>query len=709
MAHRDHRPSRVDGRGWWALAVPMVPAMVLASSLVAQAPSAAQAPRPGQAPDAAQAPRPGQAPNGAPMPWPVQMGLRALGVENKIPVLDRVVLVPDAATYLDEISRWSTEAQWPVLIEDDRFAPRFIRGFKPAMVLRRTEHAPELPADAAARRHAIEAAVTRAWHGDPATQSPLDAFKVVGLEPLGLVITSADDPAWVAAAALAAGRGQLVGWLDGAWGQPSDVLDAESFARLSRAVEALFRAAGVPFGELGDVLDAGTICMTTAAKCTPTLDPSAQFRAPGAPAVNPNEPLAVTDCLGRHPDGRRYAIVGSIWGDAPRAAAMAMSCLFLPRESFTFVNSYGESGDLGGFGVATIQQTFESQGFRISPMTGTSATLRAWQRLGAGGLSTDVLFVNSSGDCVSFDMGIPGQTSPDNKGSSLDVPPLNKPLALQFVHSFSLQFPNFDNTIGARWLDQGAYAYVGSVQEPFLSAFVPPQAVMERLAAGVPFIVAARHWQGPFAVPWRIMTIGDPLMTAIGPAQFKRRRLPVEAPEPAVHAGLAPRTLVSVRDLATESLRACQSDPSPENFRRAFVALDRLGDDAIAVNLWSIAVSKGAGAGVAREALGALFRVRDADAFLDAFRSVTAPDADALDMLWAMMTPRLGSLDSAELADLLARNARPLKPEVDLIRLAPAMARLRGSPAARAMLSRAAERTKDPQSQQALLTAAASY
>lgn len=652
---------------------------------------------------------PQDAPPAPQVPWPILLGYRALDVEQKIPVIDRVVLVQDEATYLDEISRWSTHAQWPVLIEDDRVAPRFIRAFKPAVVLRRLDRAAALPDDAAARRRAIEAAVTRAWDGDPATHAPLDAFKAVGLDPAGLVITSTSDPAWTAAVALAAGRGQMIGFIEGSWGHPSDIMDAATFTRLSRAVNELFRASGLAYESLGDSLDACTLCLTMAAKCVPTLDPAAQFRVPGAPPVDPRDPLAVTDCLGRHPDGRRYAFCGAIWGDAPRAAAMAMSSLFLPRESFTFINSYGESGDFAPFGVAAIQERHASRGYRITPMIGANATLRAWQRLGSSGLSTDVLFVNSSGDSVFFDMGVPGRTPPENRGSSLDIPPLNTPLALQFVHSFSLQAPGTPVTIGARWLDQGVYAYVGSVHEPFLAAFVPPRDVMERVTAGVPFIVAARHWEGPFAVPWRVMTIGDPLMTAVDPAAFKRRRLPPDSPEPGRHAADDGRELRSVHDLAADAMRACRSDPTPENFLRAFRELDRLADDSIVRGLWSIALAKGAGAESAAAALGALYRARDVEGFLEAFRIIPAPGAESLDMLWSLMTPRLNTLDSADDADLLARSARPLRPDVDLIRLAPAMARLRGSAAARAMLIREAQRTQVQEARQALQAAAAAY
>ncbi len=657
---------------------------------------------------------PGAPPHGAEpaaqqVPWPIVMGLRALNVESRIPVLDRVVLVSDEATYLDEVSRWSPAGQWPVLFEERRFAPRFIRAFKPKEVLRRTDKAAPLPEDPMERRALLERTLARMWGMDSPQATPLKAFQAVRLEPPGMVITRSGDPAWVAAIALAGGRGQLLGFADGSWGSPSDTMDAATFAKLAAVVTDLFRDSGVPWSELGDPLDACTLCMATASRCTPTLDPSLRFSAPGAPPTKPTDPLAVTDCLGRHADGRRFAVCSTIWGDAPRCAAAAMSSLFLERASFTFVNSYGESGDASPFGVASVEERFEPLGYRIDVMVGPNATLRAWQRFGAGGMNTDALFVNSSGDCFNFDLGTPGRTPPENRGHALDVPVLDVPLALQFVHSFSMESPGNPATIGARWLDHGVYAGVGSVFEPFMSAFVPPMDMMERLAAGIPFLVAARQFNGPFAVPWRIMTFGDPLMLATPPSKPRRHRVPPDQGEPRTLVPPGARALASVRDRAAEALRACKSEPAPSSYERAFLELEWLGDDAITGNLWQIAAAAGPSPGGARAALGALYRMRDTDAFLAAFRALPEPDGDALDMLWGLMTPRLSVLDAAEIADLLAKWPRPSAPQVDLARLAPAMARLRGTAAARAMLLRASEQAKDPQVRDALRQAAGAF
>ena len=71
----------------------LLPATILVASALAQAPSQ---------PDAQQ-----------PTPWPVMLGMRVAGVQEKIPLQDRVVLVPDEATFIDEISKWTLQGRWP--------------------------------------------------------------------------------------------------------------------------------------------------------------------------------------------------------------------------------------------------------------------------------------------------------------------------------------------------------------------------------------------------------------------------------------------------------------------------------------------------------------------------------------------------------------------------------------------------------------------
>ena len=114
-------------------------------------------------------------------------------------------------------------------------------------------------------------------------------------------------------------------------------------------------------------------------------------------------------------------------------------------------------------------------------------------------------------------------------GRPSDIP-RGVPAAVAMIHSFSAADPNDPQTIAGRWLSQGAFAYFGSVNEPFLLAFRPPGLVAELLAAEVPFVAALRQGElEAFGFPWRLVYLGDPLYRLqnaatrpIGPATQRR-------------------------------------------------------------------------------------------------------------------------------------------------------------------------------------------
>jgi len=67
---------------------------------------------------------------------PNQTGLCIANLRDKIPTIDRIVLVPDQATFLAAIEHWSLKGRWPILIEDEQYTPMFIRRFHPDQVIR---------------------------------------------------------------------------------------------------------------------------------------------------------------------------------------------------------------------------------------------------------------------------------------------------------------------------------------------------------------------------------------------------------------------------------------------------------------------------------------------------------------------------------------------------------------------------------------------
>jgi hypothetical protein len=114
------------------------------------------------------------------------------------------------------------------------------------------------------------------------------------------------------------------------------------------------------------------------------------------------------------------------------------------------------------------------------------------------------VWLNSSGGPDRF-------TIAGGPGRPADVP-RGFPAAVVMIHSFSAADPADPRTIAGRWLTQGAFAYYGSVHEPFLPAFRTPRLVAELADAGIPLVAALRQGETePMGRPWRLIYLGDPL------------------------------------------------------------------------------------------------------------------------------------------------------------------------------------------------------
>jgi len=607
-----------------------------------------------------------------PMPWPMKIGLQSFQVSMRLPVVDHVVLVPDAATYLDEIGRWDLRGRWPVLIEDAKYAPMFVRAFKPARVVRRASVG-SLPAGRAEREALAQQAIMHAWTvpgKDTAPKTPAEAYAAVGFQPFGAVFASMDDPAWTAAVALTAGRGQAPFWVSGSLGQPSDTLGSEQYRTLAQQVEDAVRSTGLPSMQLGDAIDAVTICLSMPLKADPPRGSRAQAVPQGLPS-KPGEPVATVDGLCRNEDGSRWAVASNIFGDEVRSAYVAMSSLFLAPRSAWLVNTYASDGDWAKYGLTNAASLLRTAQFDVFELSGAKASVVGWLNMLMSGCKAEVLFMNSMGNMDFFKMWQEVECWPE------DVPVLHHPLALHLIHSWSMTSAQARETVGGRWLESGTYAYAGSVYEPYLVAFVPPEVVAARAADLTPFLVASRWLEGPIDATWRVTLFGDPLMVLPPPSQ---PRLP-RVPPPELDAAKGEKDL---RAAARASLVAAKGSGAAADYAAAMSDVVRGGDDALAVQLWALVSSQGddVRAACASSALGPLFRARESDAFLSAYKALASPSPVEQDMLWQLWTQQLGSIKDAQTLAWFANQVRPVRPFVDLGRLAPEIKRVSGSNAA---------------------------
>lgn len=618
-------------------------------------------------------------PSGAQAPeppaWPMLLGARGHVCQKNRPVVSRVVLVPDADTWLEEVGRWSMAGQWPVLFEDDPHADDFIRGFRPEEIVLVPPTDRRLPADADQRKVRMLQTIRGAWNTPPGRRL-VDAYAEVGWEPSGFAVASPRDPAWPAAVAIAAARGVPLVFIDDPLGPVNGVMDGEILAGLESSLRraaseitsafddaAATRLAALPPGDrpartraewdgTGDLLDAVAICRAMPGRVR-YLPPEA-VRVPD-PRANPKEPrldgpFATTDALCRLDDGRRWGYVGWIWGDEARAANMAMSSIFLERRNLWFISGYGDGPPWNQFAVEEAAVRMTDLGYASIFIDGEDANLDGWRKMLRGGIRPDVLYLNSHGNAPEFHL------FENQRARPTDVPFLDHPMALSMVHSFALQRPDDPDTVGGRFLRRGVYAFVGSVDEPYLSAFVPPGIQSLRVAAGTPFLLAGRLWPGesPMSGVWKVTTIGDPFMIALQPKFREVRVISAEEAPPVPGA-------VPLVDAAKAALAAVRTDPlrAPEAIR----LLELLTQDRIAIEAWNLVLGSGNQAaivGAARSILGPLFRASKWRDFTTAYERlpIEGRDDEARDMLWHLMTPRLSGVHDPDTIMLLERETR---------------------------------------------------
>lgn len=599
------------------------------------------------------------APRAGETPWPIVLGQRAAALERDWPIVNQVVLVPDGRTYLDEIAKWSPAGRWPVLIEESNFTPMFVRAFAPDRVVRR-ESVGAMPADRAEREKLIATSAAEAISDGFADVIAAAAKR--GVMPSMVVIASADDPAWTAAAALAAGRCAPIYFTSEPYGTPDDTMDAARFKALSAELERAAERTGLGWKGLGDAIDAFVVCRDIAWKCDPELAPGLKIEIPSGPfPTAPGQPVSTLNTLGRHQDGVWWAIGSGIFGSEQRSAYVAMCSLFAPRRTAWLTNAYESGPGWSAYEVGPAATKFERQGFATQSWSKEQNTLDAWRRTLMGGFDCDVLVANSHG--ISTQFGLFG----GGTATVGDVPLFDRPTAVHFLHSFSLQFPTNPTTVGGAFLAHGAYAYYGSVYEPLLPAFATPELIAERSGYLVPFAVSTRVFEGSFARPWRTASYGDPLMILATPERLGVRRV---AP-PADGA-------VDLKQEAAANLKRFRDDSDTLAIAKAMRDLELLGSDEKVIKLWALAKDLDTAPVAAGFVLGPMFRARDLDALVGAYAACKVTPPKARDMLWQLATPRLNTLSNAHLVALLSRDPRGPDPSVDLALLRPTGLRVLG-------------------------------
>jgi hypothetical protein len=605
------------------------------------------------------------------LPAAVILGLRVEAVRRTIGSVDEVVIVNSREAFVEALAQWTFEARFPILLDDGtpearENIARFVRAFRPSRVVRWEGESTVWPQAIEAQRTLMANAMANAWGADSYANLPT-AWRDRRFIPPGVVVLSESDPLCLGGLALATGRGQIPLWLtrednDSLPADFSGELSEQQAAALRGTLEDQLNAIGLPWNTLGDAIDAITIAITVPGRIS----------SPAGQRDRTNPIIALGDYLGRNAAGERYAWAGLLVGNEEQAVYSAMCALFLRPERAWLFNGYKANGVFAQYGPSAARQPLSDAGIEPiiddAPFSGTDH----WRRRTVRGIDAGLIIVSTSGMSRKFTLN-PGVAT------TADIPILNTPAIVHFIHSFSAQDVGDQRTLARRFIDNGAYAYIGSVDEPFLTAFHTPEQFVRRTLSLAPIGAAARYDTAP---AWKINIYGDPLITVGQPAERS-------APSAELSGS------INLDAQMREALRA-------GDFTTAATDLLLLGRDTDLVRLFNAVRAnpdQAVSPAFAEIAFSALFRTGDRDGMLYAARLIPARRmkySPMEDMLWQAFGASLNiTAPTPQLAAVLRDNIRGWYLLEDAEVAAQATSMAEGNQMARAFLARVIETTKN--------------
>ena len=435
-------------------------------------------------------------------PAPVVLGKRIEESKKSTRIRGALIIARDSASYLKALSHWKLAERYPVLIDDGsdlarENIARFIRAFEPSQVLVMPPAAEALPAasDAEGRRKQIEGAMFASW-GVKSAQELKSKWADLNYKPPGVVVVSPQDPAWAGGLAMAAFRGQPMLWLSSQPGDPGASMTSDELVKLDQSIIAGLDELGRPWKELGDEIDAVTLSLNVPSKY------------PGQAGGGLASTMALTDRIGRYGDGKRWGWCGQVFGDEATSLYRAMSGLFIPFRSAWAFDGYPAGGGFNLFSLKELPSVLAQTPITLA-FDPSRTTIDAWRAACRSTLTQSMVYVNSRGQMWWFELN-PGRGESWDRGYCWDIPLLSKPSLVYFTHSFSAAIITQRDTIGGRWFENGAFGYVGAVDEPYLGAFQPGVEYFKRMCVYGPIGASARLDKSP---PWKVNVYADPLLT----------------------------------------------------------------------------------------------------------------------------------------------------------------------------------------------------
>lgn len=618
------------------------------------------------------------------LPPPVRLGARATLMRRSFPVADAVVLVSNDASFAAAIASWTPTLRYPVLVDDgtaeaaERIA-LFVRAFKPAKVFTWEAPGATFPAEAPARFTLMQKIIAQSLGTTEADAGKPDALDAVltkladkATPPPGVVVVDAADASWAPALALAAGRAQPIALYRYPYGPIGSVplKDAEAIDALVGATADRLK---LKWKDLGDEIDAITICANIPTKADTTT--SGDF-------------TSLTDRVGRDQTNKtkRWAWTGQIYSRTTSEGVYnAMCSLFLLPDSAWFFNGYESGKGWSDYAPRQAAEAFNLVKLRTTLIEFPDGNERNWRAKAREGVDASMIFVNTMGNADFFNLR-PGQCKPG------DVPILKQPAAVYFIHSWSMTGPASRDTVGGRWLDRGAFAYFGSVQEPALGAFLTPAIFSIRFLSGAPWgTVFANEYRliEGFGAAGKVGCVGDPLYAFSGPFGPEPARIKTD---PAPGGNDAP--VKPLDTLMREALKA-------QDLGTAARYLALMGREQDVSDLFTATV-KDAPAKItptfARAAIAACARSSNHAGVIRAFDALSPEDKKNgyfRDLLWFATNDSTAKPDSVTLG-LLRDNVRPEQAARDATELGAIWSRVYNKSQAVTMIEQLRDKESNP-------------
>ncbi len=612
-----------------------------------------------------------------------KLGARVRAVDRAVGVSPVVVIVQDERSFVEAVARWTTAARYPVLLDDGspesrESIARFVRAFEPRRVLRwQTEGGGEGWTNPE-RRDAIEAAMVRAWgvelaEGEQATPALIAQWRAMGAPPPGVVVVGEGDAAWPAALALATARMQPIVWMSAPGGINQTIASADADAFCS-ALEGSLTALGLQWNQLGDEIDAVTLCMN----------------APARHASDEHGTTAFTDRVGRlgsaSSSAPRWAWAGHVFGSPSIAATNAMASIFLTAGSAWLFDTYPNDPPWSSYALAPAAEVYRQIGLDVEANDPLARGLVNFQLCAGAPIDAGLVAVNTKGRMSEFALA-PGMAA------GRDVPILGEPAAVHVVHSFSAQRPGVITSVAGAWLARGAFAYIGSVDEPGLQSFVPQPTFAARLGSLFPWGAAGR--EDGMLENRKLAVLGDPLWMLDA------------TPSKPADAMADPEGAQSLVTLAGDAIEAGE-------LARGAWLLRMAGRNQNLVDLAMATLRDEPGkidAEFAQASLHALFEAGERRGFAAMFArlpSARQSDVAIEDLAWHALRPLLQDPETAAtMARLLTPHVRSQKLAEDSRELAEALAGAGGTGEARTILRNALGQARNDSERNAIEAALA--